>query len=190
MNRLKGVSLVDYFNQHNQHNQDFSVFYLHKEVYVCIEGIRKNLGYVGNPGNAGSLQHDTPISSNTILESHTSPSPDGLPTTHQPGGEALSKSRSGVSSGTTLINPLIQGRVQSFISRLPISGVIAGPKWGDWSYLINSNFADLPQEELVREFKKALELGDLLVLSRSDGLFAVAPARRQDNTDPVDYDEY
>ena len=85
-------------------------------------------------------------------------------------------------------NPeLVQGRVQSFISRLPISGVIAGPKWGDWSYLINSNFADLPQEELVREFKKALELGDLLVLSRSDGLFSVAPARRQVNTDP-EYD--
>ena len=85
-------------------------------------------------------------------------------------------------------NPeLIQGRVQSFISRLPISGVIAGPKWGDWSYLINSNFADLPQEEVAREFKKALELGDLLVLSRSDGLFSVAPARRQVNTDP-EYD--
>ena len=131
---------------------------------------------------AGSSSHLPSGSSEAPAGSGVHLPADGVGVAHAP-TPPTSKSKS------RRVNPeLIQGRVQSFISRLPISGVIAGPKWNDWSYLINSNFADLPQEEVVREFKKALDLGDLVTVPRPDELFAVAPATRQVNTDP-EYDD-
>ena len=83
------VTLEDYFNQDNQHNQDSGIFYAVYKVSKYIKEIKEKVGYVGD---AGSLPEATAPSSNTILENHTSAALPGSNPIFQQGDEASPQS--------------------------------------------------------------------------------------------------
>ena len=88
------------------------------------------------------------------------------------------------------INPeLIHGRIATFLSKIPKEGIIVGSSYEDFSLLLSlPDFSDLPRSTVEKEFKVMLKLGDLMIMPRADGAFAVAPVHRQD-AETNDYDD-
>ncbi len=88
-------------------------------------------------------------------------------------------------------NPdLIHRRIETFLNQIPKQGVIVGTKLNYFSFLLAlPQFSDLPTDLVEREFKAMLNFGDLRVIPRADGLFAIAHVRRNDSDNTEYYDD-
>ncbi|MGC9011306.1 MAG: hypothetical protein ACP5JN_04185, partial [Candidatus Micrarchaeia archaeon] len=75
------------------------------------------------------------------------------------------------------IHARINALFRALVKQNANSGIIAGEHYKDFSYITQlKDFVALPADAVSKELEKMLEVGDLIILPSSDGLFRIAPS--------------
>ncbi len=79
-----------------------------------------------------------------------------------------------------ILSQRINAAIDSFMHKIPETGIIVGKSDGDFSYLLESPlFADLPKDRVELKLQEAIRWGDLKIIPNDAGMFAVAPVHKQ-----------
>ena len=88
-----------------------------------------------------------------------------------------------------VLSQKIHAIINKVVRQIPSGGAIVGEKPNDFSYLLNmDDFKDLPKDKVEQELMSMVQFGDLKIMPRADGAFAIAPVHRQD-AETNDYDD-
>lgn len=173
------ITLTDYFNQDNQDNQHFGIFYAVYKTSIYIKEIKEKLGYVGYVGN--QQQDSNNILENSSLNSNSTSIPTQSPSQVNDSGLNLAVSNPiPKQDDDYILSQRINAAIDSFMHKIPETGIIVGKSDGDFSYLLESPlFADLPKDRVELKLQEAIRWGDLKIIPNDAGMFAVAPVHKQ-----------
>lgn len=137
---IQKISLEDYFDQYNQDNQDFSIFYIEFKKYINNKEIRKKAGNIGNTGINSDVQQ---LNSNNLLENQTK----------QPDSNNILEKSTTPASPETIAQAILR------LLRKASQGLYLSGSAG-WDLLYNT-FPAYPQKEIDKVMQQLIFAGDI-----------------------------